>query len=142
MLKLVCACVQTPAYVLDIVNKLVVNFIWNGKNPNMKRDTLTGPKDKGGLELPDCEIASKSLLCAWVKRMKDGLVKQWMEIPSFYVQKVGGPFIFDCNYDLRLLNLSNMPAFYIDILEAWIEDLLDENNSFFKISTIFQKNWS
>ena len=28
---------------------------------------------------------------------------------------------FDCDYDLRLLNLSDMPAFYIDILKAWTE---------------------
>ena len=59
--------------------------------------------------------------CAWVKRMKEGIGKQWMEIPSFYLGNVGGPFIFDCDYDLCLLNLSNMPAFYIDILKAWTE---------------------
>ena len=53
--------------------------------------------------------------------MKGGIEKQWMEIPSFYLQKVGGPFIFDCDYDLRLINLSNMPAFYINILKAWTE---------------------
>jgi hypothetical protein len=35
--------------------------------------------------------------------MKEGIEKQWMEIPSFYLENVGG-----------LLNLSNMPAFYID----------------------------
>ena len=115
------ACVQTPARVSDIVNKLVVNFIWNGKKPKIKRDTLIGPKDKGGLELPDYEIVTKSLQCAWVKRMKEGIRKQWMEIPSFYLENVGGPFIFDCDYDLHLLNLSNMPAFYIDILKAWTE---------------------
>ena len=45
---------------------------------------------------------------------------QWTEIPSFYLDNAGGPFIFDCDYDL-LLNLSNMPAFYIDILKAWTE---------------------
>ena len=28
---------------------------------------------------------------------------------------------FDCNYDLILLELKNMPAFYIDILKAWAE---------------------
>ena len=44
-----------------------------------------------------------------------------MEIPSVYLENLGGPFIFDCDYDLRLLNLSNMPAFYIDILKAWAE---------------------
>ena len=32
-------------------------------------------------------------------------------IPSFYLENVGGPFIFHCDYDLCLLNLSNMPAF-------------------------------
>ena len=41
-------------------------------------------------------------------------------MPSFYLDNVGGPFIFDCDYDLRL-NLMNMPAFYIDILKAWTE---------------------
>ena len=105
----------------DIVNKLVVNFIWNGKKPKIKRDTLIGPKDKGGLELPDYEIVTKSLQCAWVKRMKEGIRKQWMEVASFYLENVGGPFIFDCDYDLHLLNLSNMPAFYIDVLKAWTE---------------------
>ena len=28
-----------------------------------------------------------------------GIGKQWMEIPSFYLESVGGPFIFDCDYD-------------------------------------------
>ena len=115
------ACVQTPAQVSDIVNKLVVNFIWNGKKPKIKRDMLIGPKDKGGLELPDYEIVTKPLQCDWVKRMKEGIGKQWMEIPSFYLKNVGGPLIFDCDYDLRFLNLSNMHAFYIDILKAWTE---------------------
>ena len=91
------------------------------KKTKIKRDTLIGPKDKGGLELPDYEIVTKSLQCAWVKRMKEGIGKQWMEIPSFYLENLGGPFIFDCDYDLRLLNLSNMPAFYVDILKTWTE---------------------
>ena len=59
--------------------------------------------------------------CAWVKRMKEGVGKQWMEIPPLYLENVGGPFIFDCDYDPSFLNLSNMPAFYIDILKAWTE---------------------
>ena len=105
----------------DIVKKLVVNFIWNGKKPKIKRDTLIGPKGKGGLELPDYEIVTLSLQCSWVKRMKEGIRKQWMEIPSFYLEYVGGPFIFNCDYDLHLLNLSNMPVFYIDILKVWAE---------------------
>ena len=112
----------------DIVNKLVVNFIWNGKKPKVKRDTLIGPKDKGGLELPDYEIVTKSLLCTWVKRMREGIGKQWMEIPSFYLENLGGPFIFDCDYDLRLLNVSNMPAFYIAEVQVLCNTDIHQNN--------------
>ena len=115
------ACLHTPPYVIDTVNKLIADFVWNGKKPKIKRDTLIGAKERGGLDLPEYEIITKSLLCPWVKRMKDGADKDWMVIPSFYLKNVGGPLIFDCNYDLSLLGIKNMPAFYIDILKTWAE---------------------
>ena len=67
-------------------------------------------------------------------RMKDGVNEDWMKIPSFYLEEVGGVLIFDCNYDLKLLELNNMPVFYIDILKMWAEiqglesNLQDQHN--------------
>ena len=74
---------------------------------------LIGPKYKGGLELPDYDIVTKPVQCAWVKRMKKGIRK------SHPFTWEGGPFSFDCDYDLCLPNLRNMLDFYIDILKAW-----------------------
>ena len=85
------------------------------------RDTLIGPKDRGRLDLPEFEIISKSLQTAWVKRMKNGVEDQWMSIPLFYLKNDGGPFIFDCDYDVKFLGLNNIPAFYTDFLNAWAE---------------------
>ena len=51
--------------------------------------------------------------------MQQGAGKQCMTIPSFYLGNVGGPFIFDCDYDINLLNLNIAPAFYIDVLKSW-----------------------
>ncbi|KAL9972503.1 hypothetical protein ACROYT_G018819 [Oculina patagonica] len=115
------ACLHTPPSVIDAVNKLIADFVWNGKKPKIKRDTLIGAKEKGGLDLPEYEIITKSLLCAWAKRMQDGANEDWMIIPSWYLKNVGGPLIFDCSYDLSLLELKNMPPFYIDILKTWAE---------------------
>ena len=58
--------------------------------------------------------------------MKDGAQNDWMTIPSFYLEKVGGTLIFDCSFDLDLLELSSMPAFCIDILKSWeeVKDLI------------------
>ena len=115
------ACLHTPPYVIDTVNKLIADFIWNGKKPKIKRDTLIVAKERGGLDLPEYEIITKSLLCAWVKRMKDSADEDWIIIPSYYLKNVGGPLIFDSNCDLSFLELKNMPAFYIDILKTWEE---------------------
>ena len=51
------ACLHTPPYVIDTVNKLIADFVWNaGKKPKIKRDTLIGAKERGGIDLPEYEI--------------------------------------------------------------------------------------
>ena len=117
----VSACTHTPPYYIDIINRLTTNFVWNNKKPKINRDTLIGPKDRGGLDLPEFDIISKSLKTAWVKRMKNSVEDQWMSISLFYLKNVGGPFIFDCDYDVKFLGLNNIPAFYTDVLNAWAE---------------------
>ena len=77
---------------------------------------MIGPKESGGLDLPDYESIKNSLLVSWVKRMIDGKGKAWMAIPSFYLVNVGGTFIFECNYNVDLLDLSRLPKFYVDTL--------------------------
>ena len=88
------ACLHTPPYVIDTVNKLIADFFWNGKKPKIKRGTLIRAKESGFLDLLEYEIITKSLLCAWVKRMIDGADEDWMVIPSFYLKNVRGPRIF------------------------------------------------
>ena len=117
----VSACIHTPPHYIDIINRLTTNFVWNNKKPKIKRHTLIGPKERGGLDLPEFEMISKSQQTAWVKRMKNGVEDQWMSIPLFYLKNVGGPFIFDCDYDVKFLGLNNIPAFYTDVLNAWAE---------------------
>ena len=64
--------------------------------------------------------------------MIDGKSEAWMAIPSFYLENVGGTFIFKCNYDVDLLDLHGLPEFYVDTLKAWSEikgECLPENHS-------------
>ena len=72
------------------------------------------------------------------------------------LDKVGGAFLFQCNYDLKLLDLKNLSAFYKNVLAVWQElnsiDLLNvkefkqetiRNNQFKRINgkTIYYKTW-
>jgi len=48
--------------------------------------------------------------------MFDGCYEAWMAIPSFYLNEVGEQFVFECNYDVRLLDLKGLPEFYVNVL--------------------------
>ena len=71
-------CIHTPPHYIDITNKMITDFVWNNKKPKIKRDTLIGPKERGGLDLPEFETIAKSLQTAWVQKMKKGVGYQWM----------------------------------------------------------------
>ena len=110
-----------PPHIVSIVDKMVSAFVWNNKPAKVKRESMIGPKEEGGLDLPDYDSIRKSLSVAWVKRMIDGCVEDWMAIPSFYLNEVGGTFVFECNYDVSLLDLKGLPEFFVNVLSAWSE---------------------
>ena len=60
---------------------MVIEFVWSHKRPKIKEETLIGPKEKGGLDIPELHPTSKALKVAWVKRMLEGNVNDWMAIP-------------------------------------------------------------
>ena len=115
------ACLPTPPHIVLKVDKMVSAFVWNNKPAKIKRESMIGPKEEGGLDLPDYDSIKKSLSVAWVKRMIEGCDQDWMAIPSFYLNQVGGTFIFECNYEVSLLDLEGLPEFYINVLRAWSE---------------------
>jgi len=113
------ACLPTPSHIVSSTDKMVKAFLWNNKPAKIKRESMIGPKESG--DLPDYESIKNSLLGSWVKRKIDGKDEAWMAIPSYYLENVRGTFIFDCNYDVDLLDLSGLREFYVDILKAWSE---------------------
>ena len=42
-----------PEQVLDTIDKLIFNFLWNKKPHKIKRDTIIANFSDGGLRLPD-----------------------------------------------------------------------------------------
>ena len=100
---------------------MITDFAWNNKKPKIKRDTLIGPKERGGLDLPEFKTISKSLQnCLGSKN--EERCKGSVDVNSFILfEKVGGPFIFECDYDVKFLGLNNIPIIYTDVLYAWVE---------------------
>ena len=80
----------------------------------------------------------------------------WCALIDSLLTKFGSPFLFQCNYDFKLLGLRDLPPFYKSIITVWqelhsktplnINEMKDEilwNNRFIKIGgkTIYYKAW-
>ena len=111
-----------PPNFAEKVNDICFKFIWNFKPDKVKRHTIIGPVDKGGLNMVDFTMVVKSLKAAWVKRLCEEDGSKWCSLFSSVTSQYGGRVIFDCNVDIRDLNLaSHVPKFYRDILTLWQE---------------------
>ena len=112
---------NTPADFVKEVNSNIFSFVWNFKPDKIKRKTLIGPACKGGLNMVNFVDVVKSLKITWVKRYCESTGSHWCARLDSLLVKVGGAFLFQCNYDLKMLNLKNLPSFYKNILETWQE---------------------
>ena len=60
-------------------------FIWNGKPDKVKRNTLIGDFEKGGLKMIDIESYFIALKASWVSRLTDSKFSNWKLIPLKYL---------------------------------------------------------
>ena len=72
----------TYAVVLQKVNKLLFEFLWDGKGDTIKIEFITKDHEEGGLRMIDINIRSISplMLPAW----SDTLIQQIMEMGISY----------------------------------------------------------
>jgi len=56
-----------PKKFVAMVNQAITQFVWN-KKAKIKHRTMIGPKEQGGLDMPDFQIINEALKVVWVRR--------------------------------------------------------------------------
>ena len=96
---------------LKELNKLLYNFLWNGKNDQIRRSGVCQAYEVGGLKMVDIKSFSAALKISWLKRILHDVklsknlqamcpliqsVKQrGGEFANIIMQRVKNPFWFD-----------------------------------------------
>ena len=62
-----------------------------------------------------------SLKAAWMNRYRLSENSHWCALLDSLLTKFEGPFLFQCNYDLKLLGLRDLPPFYNSFITVWQE---------------------
>ena len=105
---------------LNIIHK---NFVWNNKRPKIKHSTLIASYSEGGYNDIDINTKLSSIKVFWVTRLMDDNFHPWKIIPSKIFSVFGGTnIIFHTNTLLSLCcrkNVDKIPSFYGDLVYLW-----------------------
>lgn len=58
-----------PEHFIKQIEKIIFDFIWDGKPAKIKKSTIIGEKKQGGLKMIDFNILNKALKVAWIPRL-------------------------------------------------------------------------
>ena len=112
---------------MQIINELNIiqkELIWNGSNPKIKHSTLCNKYENGGLQNVDVLSKVISLQCSWIKRLYDNSCHSWKIIPSHLIGTcLEKKFNFHSNLCIPANKIKRFPIYYKQILKRWSENL-------------------
>ena len=111
---------EMPIWVKNDLNKIVCDFIWEGKGVKIAHGTLVGKRCEGGLNLLDIETKKTALRIKTVKKYIVGGYKYgWKDFMEKYMNDVGGIGQYVWYMGLKQSMTITIPEFYREVFEAW-----------------------
>ena len=106
--------------IIDQLNKIQEDFIWNRKHPKIRHSTLCNTHENGGLKSAHIPNKLTSLQCSWIKRLYDTTTHCWKITPTLLIRnKLGKICIFHSNLSINPNKIKEFPTYYHDILIKW-----------------------
>lgn len=104
--------------VVQRMNKIWSQFLWNQKNPKIAWSILCSPKKYGGLGLSHLIKRDHSLKIQGVPiYMKDSIVTTLVD---FFLNNKVGSLIWECNIKVTdCCKITIFKGFWVDVLKAW-----------------------
>ena len=118
--------ISTKKDFIKIINNLLYSFVWKGMD-KVKRNALINSFEKGGLKMPDIESMVKAQRVLCIKKFLETYAAGWKVFLGFYLEKVGGKFLFHCNFDFKKFPIA-LPDFYKECISTW-SSLSEDNPS-------------
>lgn len=109
-----------PEWVMNELNKIVCDFIWEGKGVKIAQKTLVRKKWEGGLNLVDLETKRAALRIKTVQKYMVGRWNYgWKELLKKYINDVGGIGENGWCMGFKKSMTVGIPEIYREVLEAW-----------------------
>ena len=115
-----------------MLKKNIFNFIWNGRD-RIKRKTMIGNTEIGGISMPDFVMQSNALKTVWLQKLFENNDHnfRWKILPNLHLNCFGlNALVLKMSFEKEgeLPEIKQLPLFYRQCITAW---KICNNPSFF-----------
>ena len=131
-----------PVYLKEL-KSILFSFLWNNKQPLVNRNTVTQPKNKGGLNMLDVDNYVKVMQIKWINEIITSPKQRWNTLAKYWlgqfdiINDTNPPLLSTCSC-LKNFDLRKIPEFYRSAIKTWSDfikerriydakDILEEN---------------
>lgn len=119
--------IHIPDYIIQQIDKVIFNFLWNGGNGFIKKCTIIGDIDKGGLKMVDVKSMFIAQKIKWVNKYNTTSAT-WKIIFNEFILPYGGDLVFYCNiHPKEIQSWKRVPVFYKDMLKSYFTFIYSDN---------------
>ena len=109
--------IYIPDQILQKIDKLLFDYIWNSKPAKIKRSTIIAPIREGGMGMIDVFTIHHASKISWIKRLYSPDQAKWKNIMLQSMKT--NLYMLNKKYNYRIdINISE---FYHQVLTAWKE---------------------
>ena len=109
---------NTPTHIINHVNKILYNFIWNGPD-KVKRSAMIADIAKGGLKMPHLESIIKTQKVIWCKRYAEENYHPWKEFLMDGLRKLDKCESINRKIPLKIISKMEISDFNKELLICW-----------------------
>ena len=127
-----CSILDTPQRVIKIVDKILLDFMWNWKTPKIRKDYLIRKIETGGIKAPCLECKVRSWKLNWAIRCLKQIDPKplWVDIVAALLPTgIDLTYLLICNPTRNFLleYCPLLPTFYINLIVDWTKINMDNN---------------
>jgi len=119
----VASAIVIPVHYVNIINSMMIDYVWNGRRAKLSRSILYKTTENGGLGVPEFQTMISVSNIKWVKRYISYNAHYWnFFLEHYFIKcKLDIEILLQSNCDIKkLLSVHNkIPLFYVNLIHDW-----------------------
>ena len=130
--------IHIPDNIIQQIDKIIFSFLWNKGNGFVKKSSIIGDIDEGGLRMVNVKSFFAAQKIKWISKYITTESAPWKTLLNHFISPYGGELLFHCNIDFKLFkDKCNLPVFYKDVIILYV-NFVNANN----VSPLQQCIWN